>query len=207
MEIQYFGANCVKLTVKKTTIIVDDNLSKLGLKTVTKPTDISLLTSKDIPVHPSLFMADMPGEYELGGIIIQGIAARSHTDEEGQKNAVIYTITTSETKVVILGHIYPELNEDQIEQIGLVDIAIVPVGGHGYTLDGTGALKVVKQIEPRVVIPTFYADKNIRYEVAPQELSEAIKGLAMEPSDTVEKFKYLASEVSDSTHLIVVSRQ
>lgn len=208
MELQYYGANCVRLTIKKTSIVVDDNLEKLGLKTITKPADISLITSKDIPAHPSLFVADMPGEYEISNVIIQGIAARAHIDEEENgKTSVIYTVTTPEAKVAIIGHIYPELDENQLEQIGMVDIAIVPVGGNGYTLDGVGALKVIKQIEPKIVIPTHYADKAVRYKVPPQELSEALKGLAMESGESVDKYKYTPAELSDSTHLVVLKRQ
>lgn len=207
MEIQYFGANCVRLTTKKASIVVDDNLSKLGLKTIIKPSDISIITSRQFPIHPSAFVADLPGEYEISGFTIQGVAARGHLDEDGQQTAVIYTIMTSEVKVAVLGHIYPELSESQLEQIGMVDIAIVPVGGNGYTLDGVGALKVIKQIEPKIVIPTHYADKAIRYEVPPQDLSEALKGLAMEPAETTDKYKYSPTDLSDTAHLIVLNRQ
>jgi phosphotransferase system IIB component len=48
VEFQYYGANCLRITTKKTSIVVDDNLEKLGLKSVTKPTDISLRTSRII---------------------------------------------------------------------------------------------------------------------------------------------------------------
>lgn len=208
MELSYYGANCVKLTAKKAQIIIDDNLAKLGLKDVTKPTDISLRTSKLFPAHPdSVFSAEMPGEYEVAGVVIRGIAARSHLDEEGKQTAVIYTIEADDTKVVILGHIYPELSEQQLEQIGLVDVAIVPVGGNGYTLDGIGALKVIKQIEPKVVIPTHYADKAIKYEVPQTELAEALKNLGMETAETTPKFKIKPAELSDSSRLVVLERQ
>lgn len=207
MELQYFGANCVRLTTKKASIVIDDNLQKLGLKTITKPTDISIVTSKEVPIHPSAFLADLPGEYEISNVIIQGISARGHMDEEGKQSSIIYTITTSDVKVAVLGHIYPELTEDQLEQIGMVDIAIIPVGGNGYTLDGVGALKLIKQIEPKIVIPTHYADKSIRYEVPQQDLAEAIKVLAMEPAETVSKYKFSAGDLSDTTHLVVLERQ
>src|SRR5205823_14803322 len=126
------------------------------------------------------FKAEMPGEYEVAGVVIHGIAARSHMDEEGKQSAVIYTIEADDTKLAIIGHIYPELSEAQLEQIGLVDLAVVPVGGNGYTLDGVGALKVIKQIEPKVVIPTHYNDPAIHYEVPQAELSAAVKNLGME---------------------------
>ena len=208
MELTFYGANCLRLAAKKAQIVVDDNLASLGLKTVTKPTDISLRTNKMFPEHPeAVFTADMPGEYEVSGVVIRGIAARAHMDEEGTKNAVIYTVQADDTKVAVLGHIYPELSEDQLETIGLVDVAVVPVGGNGYTLDAAGALKIIKQIEPKVVIPTHYADRAIRYEVPQAELAEAVKNLGMEISETVDKYKIKPAELSDTTRLVVLKRQ
>lgn len=207
MELSFYGANCVRLAAKKGQIVIDDNLAKLGLKPVTKPTDISLRTSKDFPAHEAVFSAEMPGEYEIAGVVIRGIAARSHMDEQGKHSAVIYTIQADDTKVAILGHIYPELTEDQLEQIGLVDVAVVPVGGNGYTLDGAGALKVLKQVEPKVVIPTHYADKAIKYEVPQNGLEESVKSLGMEISETTAKFKIKPAELSDTTKLVILERQ
>jgi L-ascorbate metabolism protein UlaG (beta-lactamase superfamily) len=186
--------------------VVDDNLQKLGLKTVTKPTDISLKTFKDIPEHESRFKIDMPGEYETAGVIIHGVTARAHMDEEGKHSATIYTLEADGTRVAVLGHIYPELSEDQLEQIGMVDIVIVPVGNSGYTLDAVGALRIIKQIEPKVVIATHYADKGIKYEMPQVELEDALKNLGMEVSDTLDKYKYKPSEQSDSTKLVILNR-
>jgi hypothetical protein len=208
MELQYYGANCLRLSARKAQIVVDDNLAQLGLKTVTRPTDISLRTNKLFPPHPdAAFSAEMPGEYEIAGVIINGIAARAHMDEEGTKNAVIYTIEADDTKVAIVGHIYPELSEDQLAAIGLVDLAVVPIGGNGYTLDGIGALKVIKQIEPKVVIPTHFNDRAIRYEVPPAELADAVKNLGMEIAETVAKYKIKPADLSDTTKLVVLERQ
>ena len=208
MELTYYGGNCLRLSAKKAQIVVDDNLAQLGLKAVTKPTDISLRTNKELPEHAeAVFRAEMPGEYEIAGVVIHGIAARAHMDEEGKKTAVIYTVEADETKVAIIGHIHPQLDEDQLEAIGLIDVAIVPVGGNGYTLDGTGALNVIKQIEPKVVIPTHFADKAIKYEVPQAELAEAVKNLGMEISETLPKYKIKPVDLSDTTRLIVLERQ
>ncbi|MBX4191101.1 MBL fold metallo-hydrolase, partial [Candidatus Saccharibacteria bacterium] len=91
--------------------------------------------------------------------------------------------------------------------IGMVDVAVVPVGGNGYTLDGTGALKVIKQIEPKVVIPTHYNDRAVRYEVPQAELADAVKNLGMEIAETVGKYKIKPAELSDTARLIVLERQ
>jgi L-ascorbate metabolism protein UlaG (beta-lactamase superfamily) len=207
VELTYYGGNCLRIVTKKAQIVVDDNLKQLGLKFITKPADIALRTSKDVPEHEARIKVDMPGEYETAGVVIHGVAARAHMDEEGKHSATIFTIEADGTRVAILGHIFPDLNEDQIEQIGMVDIAVVPVGGHGYTMDGVGALKIIKEIEPKIVIPTHYADKALNYEVPQAELADALKGLGMEASETVDKYKYKALEGSDSTKLVVINRQ
>ncbi|HEU5004958.1 MAG TPA: MBL fold metallo-hydrolase [Candidatus Saccharimonadales bacterium] len=208
MDVQYYGGNCVKISSKKFSIVVDDNLQALGAKSVTKSTDISLRTSTLTPEHSeALFSAEMPGEYEISGAIIRGTAARAHMDEEGQHSAVIYTIEAEEARIGVIGHIFPQLSEDQLENIGLLDIVIIPVGGNGYTLDGVGALSIIKQIEPKFVIPTHYADKDLKYEVPQQELSEAIKGLGMEPSETTSKYKVRPGEPADTTKLVILERQ
>lgn len=207
MELSYFGANCLRITTKKAQIVIDDNLDKLGLKPITKPTDISLKTFAAVTDHGSRFGADKPGEYEISGVVIHGVAARAHMDEAGRQSAVIYTIAADDLKVAVLGHIYADLSEEQLEQIGAVDIVVVPVGNAGYTLDGAGALKLIKQIEPRAVIPTHYGDKAVKYEVPQVELAEAVKGLAMEPSETLAKYRPKAAELTDTTQLIVLERQ
>lgn len=207
MEIQYYGANCLRITTRNAAVVIDDNLTSAGLKSVTKPEDIVLQTNPKIKVEKGRFMIDMPGEYEVSGVTIHGIAARNHMDKDEEKTSVIYTLAAGDTRIVVTGHIFPELSEAQVEQIGRVDVAIVPVGDSGYTMDGIGALKVIKEIEPKVVIPVHYADKGIKYEVAQVELAEALKGLAMEPSETVDKFKPVVGELTDTTRLIVLERQ
>jgi L-ascorbate metabolism protein UlaG (beta-lactamase superfamily) len=208
VEIQYYGANCVRLSTRKAQIVIDDNLAQLGKKNITKPQDISLRTSLEVPVaREAKFSAESPGEYEVSGAIIHGVAARGHRDEEGKHSAVIYTVTADDVRVAITGHIHPNLNDEQAESIGLIDVLIVPVGGNGYTLDGVGALQVIKKLEPKLVIPTHYDDKDLKYEVPQTPLSESLKGLAMEPAETLPKIKIKPGDLSDTAHLVILERQ
>lgn len=209
MEIQYFGANAIRLSTRKASIIVDDNLASLGQKPITKNGDIALFTGPHGESSPDVeekIVIDKPGEYEVSEISIQGIPARSHLDEEGQKSATIFKITEDDTKIVVTGHIYPELSDEQLEAIGMVDVLIIPVGGNGYTLDGVGALKVIRKIEPKIVTPTHYDEKGFDYPVPQQPLSEALKALAMEPKETVAKFKVKPVELTDNTQLVILER-
>lgn len=207
MDLQYNGANCVVLSSKGVRLVIDDNLAELGAKSVTKPEDIVLFTSvHGAPTAQLRLLIDGPGEYEVSGLSIIGIAARAHVDLEGTNATTMYKIITDDVSYLITGHIYPDLNDDQLEAIGMVDVLVVPVGGNGYTLDPVGALKVIKKIEPKIVVPTHYADDSLEYPVAQQTLEQALKGLGMEPKDTVNKFHFKRGEVLDTTQLIVVSR-
>lgn len=206
MDVQFYGANCLSLTLKTTRIIIDDDLESLGKKTITKPGDVSLFTTRapDFVIKDVKIVIDCPGEYEVADISIVGIPARAHTDEPEKHSANIFKIVTNDISLVITGHIYPELTEGQLESIGMSDVLVIPVGGHGYTLDPSGALKVIKSIEPKVVIPTHYEQKGIKYPMPQETLETALSELSMAPKETVPKLRLRSSDLSDITELIVI---
>ncbi|HTE22717.1 MAG TPA: MBL fold metallo-hydrolase [Candidatus Limnocylindria bacterium] len=209
MEIQYFGANCVRISTKKASVIVDDNLPDLGQKSVTKNGEIALFTGPHGDPSPKVdkkIVIDQPGEYEVADTSIQGIAAQAHIDEAGQKNATIFKIVDDDIRVVVTGHIYPELTDDQLESLGMVDVLIIPIGGNGYTLDGVGALKLIRKVDPKIVIPTHFDEEGFTFPVPQQPLSDALKPLAMEPKETVAKLKVKPAELTDTTQLIILER-
>jgi L-ascorbate metabolism protein UlaG (beta-lactamase superfamily) len=208
VELQYFGANCVKLITKKATITVDDTLAGLGAKSVTKPGDISLFTgAHESPAVESKIVIDQPGEYEVSDISIHGIPARAHIDEAGTHNATMYKLIIDDIRIAVVGHIYPSLSSSQLESLGTIDVLIIPVGGNGYTLDPIGALKLVKDIEPKLIIPTHFDEKGLNFPVPQQPLEEAIKALSMEPRETTAKLKVKPGELGDITQLVVLERQ
>ncbi|MBP7820945.1 MBL fold metallo-hydrolase [Candidatus Saccharibacteria bacterium] len=206
MEIEYFGGNCVKLSNKKANLIVDDNLAELGLKTKITSNDISLVTSKDIKVdNDARFSINCPGSYEISDISVKGIAARSHLDEDGER-ATVYVVRIGDFSVAIVGHIYPDVSDQLAEDIGVVDILIIPVGGSGYTLDAVGAAKVANKIDPKVVIPTHYADSKINYPVPQSELAEFLKVMGSNEPEKTSLLKVKESELGDKMHVVVVER-
>jgi len=207
MDMQFYGANCVVLSSKQTRVVVDDNLAALGAKSVTREGDICLFTGEhgDVAGTPKLVL-DMPGEYEASNVSIFGLQARAHMDEEGKRSATLFKVTWGETRVLFAGHVFPKLSDDELEAIGIVDVMFVPVGGNGYTLDATGALQVIKAVEPKIVIPTHYNDKSLKFEVPQAELEDALKTMGMEPKERVAKFQFKPAEVTDTTQLVVLEK-
>lgn len=210
MELTYRGANCITINNKKTRLVIDDTLGKMGLKNVRKDGDILLFTdeagSKDEAPKKAKFIVNCPGEYEISNFSINGIPARSHMDEEGA-NSIIYRIITSDVRIAVLGNIHPELTDDQLEEIGAVDILCIPVGGNGYTLDGAGAIGIIKKIEPKIVVPLHYRDKAIKYPVPQADLETALKAMSMEITETQDSIKQKGLETITNTRLVVLNRQ
>jgi L-ascorbate metabolism protein UlaG (beta-lactamase superfamily) len=207
MDVQFYGANCVSLTYKGSRIVIDDNLADLGAKSVTKPDDVALFTGPHGSATSSARLTfDSPGEYEVSDVSVVGIAARAHIDEPETLNATMFKLSTGEVSILVAGHIYPDLTADELEAIGIIDLLIVPVGGTGYTVDSVGALKLIKEIEPKLVVPTHYADTALKYPVPQQALPEVLKELAMEPKETVAKLKLKHGELGDVTQLVILEK-
>ncbi|MFA5004218.1 MAG: MBL fold metallo-hydrolase [Candidatus Saccharimonadales bacterium] len=204
MDIQFYGANCIVLSSKQARVVIDDNLKELGGKSVTKEGDICLFTSSHSAVEQAKIVINQPGEYEASGVSIFGLQAQAHMDEQGQKNTTMFKITFNDVRIVVTGHIFPKLSESALEAFGVVDVLFVPVGGNGYTLDGEGAMSIIKDIDPKLVIPTHYDNKSLHYPVPQQKLEDALKAITMEPRERVTKLQLKPGDLIDTAQLVIV---
>src|SRR5438874_8383965 len=110
MDVQFYGANCIVLTTKQARVVVDDNLSELGLKSPAKQGDIALFTMAHAdPAQPAKLVIDQSGEYEVSGVSVFGIGARANIDEAGKATATMYKLVIDDVSTLITGHVYPEL--------------------------------------------------------------------------------------------------
>jgi L-ascorbate metabolism protein UlaG (beta-lactamase superfamily) len=171
MEIEYKGANCVVIRAKGSLIVVDPT-ANVKSREATNKDAITIATQAEFVPDAAAFVVDMPGEYEIGQVSARGIPARRHIDpEDAGQQATIYRLDVAGLRLAVVGHVNAPLSDDDLETIGVVAIAIVPVGGGGYTLDARDAATIARQLSPRIVIPTHYVDSAIKYEV-PQESVE-----------------------------------
>ncbi len=102
------------------------------------------------------FVIDTPGEYEVAGVFIQGFPSEG---AEGKINTV-YTLNMENIRILHLGALAtPTLTPETIEEIGVVDIVFVPIGGDSV-LNPKEAAKLASSFEPKVIIPTMYDGKK-----------------------------------------------
>lgn len=94
-----------------------------------------------------------PGEYEVADVLIAGVAT-SLEPGNGPSNTA-YVFRFDELAVCHLGDVRKPLTDQQIEDIGSIDVLLLPVGGGG-ALNPSEAAEVVTQLEPAIVIPMHY---------------------------------------------------
>lgn len=207
MEIQYYGANSIKITTKKSVISVDPTSDIAKLSTDLKKTNTVLATKPELAegVSGEIFLVSGPGEYEFDDYSVKGVAAQPHTGSVGDLSATIYRVSTADTVILFVGHIDSKLSEDQLESIGLVDIVVVPVGGNGYTLDAVGAAAVVRSLEPKLVVPVHSASDKLDYSVPQAELELFTKELGATVSDEVTD-KYKVKTLPEQLTVQIISR-
>lgn len=208
-EIEYKGANTVMISTKKATLVADPKLSVAGLKDVVVKDAIEIATEARFATNSlnARLLIEGPGEYGIADFDILGVPVQRHLDAEGQELlGTMYRIECGDVRIGLLGNIYENLSEEQLESIGILDILILPIGGNGYTLDATGAASVVRKIDPKVIIPVHYGDEGLKYEVAQDSLALFVKELGV-PVETVAKYKIKSSAtIPASLTLVEITR-
>ena len=162
MEITWYGRACFRLRGRDATVITDPCPPSTGF--VAGKHDVDLLTMSHAHADHSYTRSitagltlTRPGEYEFHDLLVSGVRTfhdGSGGSERGEN--IVFTIEVDGVHVCHLGDLGHLLSEEQITEIGPVDVLLVPVGGN-FTISPSEAGEVVSQISPKLVIPMHYA--------------------------------------------------
>lgn len=203
MNIQWYGQSCFKIVSKDLTIFTDPYDKETGLRPARTHADI-VTVSHDHHDHNNVaelkdnpFVINTPGEYEIKSVFVKGISSFHDIKEGAERGAnTIFTITVEDMTICHLGDLGVELSEKQIDLIGEVDILMIPVG-EKFTISVDTAVKIINQIEPRVIMPMHYAlpgQKDL------SKVDNFLKAMGVK-KQTIEKYsikkKDLAPDQSD----------
>lgn len=208
MDIERKGGNCITISSKKDVFVTDPKLSDIGLKDQGAQASAHILTQQVFAANATedALVIDWPGEYEVKNCSVRGIAARRHSElDESAKNATMYRLDLDGVSFGIIGHVDPGLTDEQLESLGVIDVLVIPVGGNGYTLDPKSAVNLVRKIEPKVVIPTHYAEEGVKYEADQLPVDEFIKELGATVEET-PKLKVKAGSFPPSLTVYKLAR-
>ena len=169
MEITWYGQTCVRLRGRDAVVVADAYQSVVGptgrgitgdIATYSHPDDAPLAKAKGPrtrdgkTVVPSsledAFSLDGPGEYEVKDVLVTGV----RTYRDGEKGAVrgtgtAFVVELDGLHTIHLGDVGSLLSEQELGDIGSVDIACVPVGG---LLNATKTAELIAQLDPKLVL-------------------------------------------------------
>lgn len=163
MEITYLGHSCFKITGKKGSVLTDPyDPAKVGLKLGKQDADVVTVSHDHFDHNYTAVMKndylllDSPGEYEIREAEFVGVEGY-HDDKQGAERGKVtmFTMEIDGVKIAHLGDLGTELTSAQLEKLDGVDVLMIPVGGK-VTIDAETAVKVVTQIEPKIVIPMHF---------------------------------------------------
>jgi L-ascorbate metabolism protein UlaG (beta-lactamase superfamily) len=198
MEITWLGHSCFRIRGNKTTIITDPYSSEGGETSLKLTADVVTVSHQDaghsyvqgVTGSPKLITG--PGEYEIGGVLILGIATY-HDNVSGAERGknTIYLMKVDEISLLHCGDLGHMLSAAIIEEIGGVDVLLVPVGDK-TTIGATTAAELVRRLEPKVVIPMHYPAKTMDIDLEPADkfLKEVgVKEITPQPKLSITKSK------------------
>lgn len=166
MIITYLGGESVKVQFGDTILAFNPVSKESKLKAAKFGADIALVSLNNPDMNgvdqvsfgeKKAFSISGPGEYEVKGVFIKGLASESNYGGEKRINT-IYTVSLEGMNICFLGAInQSELPKEADEAIDEVDILFVPIGGDGV-LDAAKAYKLAVSIGPKIIIPIHYGD-------------------------------------------------
>jgi L-ascorbate metabolism protein UlaG (beta-lactamase superfamily) len=196
MEITYLGQSSFKIKTKDTIVVTDPyNSEMIGMKFTKTEADIVTISHHHAD-HDAIEnvtdvkkIVDGPGEYEIKGVSIIGVAS-FHDDKKGAERGknTIYVLEAENLRLLHLGDLGHKLTDEEVKEIGNIDIMFIPVGGF-YTIDSKVAAEVVKQIGASIIIPMHFKPEGNTNEVLGK--LEPVENFITETSLRVEKLPKL----------------
>ena len=216
MEITWYGHSCFRLTERNyATVVTDpyDNKS-IGYSALRLKSDI-VTVSHDAPGHNNTdsvkgtsHVIDGAGEFEIGGVFITGVqtdgtSGKKKAKENGARNTV-YVFDYDGITVAHLGDLKQTPTQSEIESLGTINVALVPVGGGGG-LNAAKAAEVISLIEPNLVIPMHYSTPAVKLSL--DSLNKFIKEMGLSKPETQPSLKVTRSGLPNETKVVVLEYQ
>ncbi|HUS93681.1 MAG TPA: MBL fold metallo-hydrolase [Patescibacteria group bacterium] len=206
MEIIWYGQSCFRLSERGQAIIVTDPYDgSIGLPSLKVRGDVVTI-SHDSPSHNNVAAVSGsrhslkgPGEYEIGGVFITGIATNEQAD---QTENVLFLFDYGYVTIAHLGDMAKVPSQTKIEALEQVDVLLVPVGG-GKSLNAAQAAELISMLEPGIVIPMHYHIPGLDHGL--EDVERFLKEMGVTRPEEETSFKISSSSLSDETQVILLT--
>lgn len=205
MNIQYYGDYCFKITTKPAGRATEDVViwtdlpdKSTGLRTPFGHADIALLSHMDKESETLQSLKDdpialfTPGEYSVKGVPVLGYPS---VRVDGGMNTV-FLFESEDVKLCFLGAFGGGSDEKMVGKIGDVDILFAPIGG-GDTIEAKQVDELIRQVEPKIVIPMHYRLPGMDASVGSAEVF--CKEVGCSTDDAADKFNFKKKDIEEKS--------
>ena len=213
MEITWYGHSCFRLTERGMASVVTDpyDNTTIGYEALKLKADI-VTVSHDAPGHNytkavkgSSHVITGPGEFEIGGVFITAVQTNGNDKKDNDElRNTLYVFDYDGITIAHLGDLKRVPTQTQVEALGQVNVALVPVGGGGG-LNAAKAAEVISLLEPNIVIPMHYATKDVKLSL--DSLDKFLKEMGLSASTPEASLKVTRTGLPEETHVVVLEYQ
>ncbi len=216
MEIVWYGHSCFRINERgKASVVCDPYDSEVvGYNPLHLKAEI-VTVSHDSPAHNCVkcvkgnpYQIMGPGEYEIGGVFVTGISTSRKMKKNGDGiesltiENTLYLIEYSGITIAHLGDMVQIPTQAEVESLGPVNIALVPVGD-GNSLNASKAAEVISLLEPNIVIPMHYATADSKVKI--DSISKFLKEMGLSEIATQESYKVSSvTDLPEDTQVVVL---
>jgi len=214
MEITWYGHSCFRMMERGMAAVVCDPFDHkiTGYDPLKLKADI-VTVSIDNPEHNYInavrgdpHLINGPGEFEIGDVFITGVQTNGHAKKaESELRNTLYVFDYNGLTVAHFGQIDRVPSQAEVEALGPVNIALIPVGD-GDSLNAAKAAEVISLIEPNIVIPMQYAIEGSLLKL--DELNKFLKEMGISEAEHQATLKMTTStSLPEETRVIVLDYQ
>jgi L-ascorbate metabolism protein UlaG (beta-lactamase superfamily) len=208
LDVTWLGHGCFRLRGRSAAVVTDPYPPTIGLKLSRMDADLITVShghddhNYTQVVRDGAYEVLGPGEYEVAGVSVIGLPT-FHDMEKGARQGrnTVYVIEIDEVRVCHLGDLGHKLEDTDAEALGTPDVLLVPVGGR-TTVNGEQAAEVVRQLEPRYVVPMHYAIPGLKMQLDP--IDRFLKEMGLTTSEPQPKLAVQKSSVAEYETKVVV---
>jgi L-ascorbate metabolism protein UlaG (beta-lactamase superfamily) len=213
MEIVWFGHSCFRLRDREVSVVTDPFDASAGHSLPRMTADIVTVSCQH-PHHNSTQsiqgdarLIDSPGEYEIRGVFITGIATYppSRQGEATPQRNTVFVLEFGPLTLCHLGALTHPLPQEQVQALNTVDVLMVPVGGGERSLNATRAAEIVSVVEPKLVIPMGYQTGDLPMHL--DGVDRFLKEMGVGRVEPLDVLKLSENSLPQETQVVVLRPQ
>ena len=208
MDITWLGHACFRLRGREATVLLDPFPRSVGGHTLGRQTADIVCLSNDHPNHSNAGAVEGnvpvlrgPGEYEIKSVLVTGLDTQKRRGDQKPPRNTAFLVELDEVTVCHLGDLASALSTDQKEQLGSVDVLLIPIGGH-CTIDAAAAAETISLIEPKFVVPMHYGTETSALDL--DGIDRFLKEMGIHDIEPQARLSVTKSNAPEATQVVLL---